>query len=500
MAPVPIHTRFSQSLRWLGAGFLTAAASAGLLIIRADASTAGVVYLVLVVWFATIAGRGIAFWLAVLSALQFDYFFLAPRFRFALSGLQSWLGMLAFVVACVIVSRVAERARKQTHQADQRREDVERLYALNQEMMLHGDSNDLVHKIPLLVEKGFGLQSVLLHLRAEDQVYSSIPDVPSSIIEEMRTGSSSVDQELKLSEGFTSINLMFGMSCAGTLAWKPDILSREVAASVATQIAIVITRWHAVEASSRLEAARSADKLRQALIDSLTHELRTPLTAIRAAATTLLDGYGLDDASRLDLASIVEEESARLDSLIGEAMEIAEIEADGIRVNPVPVRITNFLEQAVEQSHAQLATHQVTVDAIDGEAAWFDPHLTGRVLRHLLENAAQHTPIGTRIRLSGRISQGRISFEVRDEGPGISARDLPHIFEKFYRGRKKGRNSKGSGMGLAIVRALLAAHGGAVEATSTPGEGTTFRLWVPMPEKSERVAADADVTDAQQAL
>jgi two-component system sensor histidine kinase KdpD len=115
--------------------------------------------------------------------------------------------------------------------------------------------------------------------------------------------------------------------------------------------------------------------------------------------------------------------------------------------------------------------------------AWFDPHLLGRVLRHLLENAARHTPPGSRVGLSSRRAGDRLEFCVEDNGPGIDALDLPLIFEKFYRGKKGASAGKGSGMGLAISRAILAAHGGGIEASSVPGKGASFRFWVPLVEK-----------------
>jgi two-component system sensor histidine kinase KdpD len=261
---------------------------------------------------------------------------------------------------------------------------------------------------------------------------------------------------------------------------------------VAAQVAIAITRANAIEVSGRLEAARAADKLRTALIDSLTHELRTPLTAIRAAATTLLDGSGLDDETRQELATIVDEESSRLDSLIGEAMEVAEIESDGIRVKPEPLHTGTFLEQAVEQSHDQLLHHRVTIIVQQPDTpVWFDPHLIGRVLRHLLENAARYTPPNSRVLLRSRRTPDRIEFLVEDDGPGIDAHDLPLIFEKFYRGRKRITAAKGSGMGLSITRALMGAHGGAIDVQSTPGRGTTFCLWIPLVEKSTNLAQEA---------
>ena len=152
---------------------------------------------------------------------------------------------------------------------------------------------------------------------------------------------------------------MLGMRPVGALGWRPDLLSREVATAVSAQVAIALTRALAIEASARLEAAREGERLRTALIDSLTHELRTPLTSIRAAATTLMQGEGLDEAGRLDLASIVDEEASRLDTLIGEAVEMAEIDANVVQVHLVPQHTRTLLDQAVEESQAVLAPHHV---------------------------------------------------------------------------------------------------------------------------------------------
>jgi two-component system sensor histidine kinase KdpD len=509
MPEIKLPERLQTVLRWLLSSAIAVTATYTLVQLKADAGTAGLLYLVLVVWSATLAGRSLSIFLAVLTSFLFDYFFLPPLHTFGLSGFQSWLAMISFVLSCIIVGRVAERARRQTQQAEQRREDVERLYALSQEMMLHEDAAGLIREIPRLVERNFALDAVLLYVRDEDQLYASVPGssaldgrspgagpasfTPEAMHQALRAVSAAWEPNSELPQGYTPVNLVFGMNSVGTLAWKPATLSREVATSVAAQVAIAITRANAIEISGRLEAARAADKLRTALIDSLNHELRTPLTAIRAAATTLMDGSGLDDDTRQELASIVDEESSRLDSLIGEAMEVAEIESDGIRVKAEPLHTGTFLEQAVEQSHDQLAHHRVTIIVQQPDnPVWFDPHLIGRVLRHLLENAARYTPPNSRILLRSRRIQDRIEFLVEDDGPGIDAHDLPLIFEKFYRGRQRMTAAKGSGMGLSITRALMAAHGGAIDVTSTPGRGTTFRLWIPRIEKSPSLASEKD--------
>ena len=145
----------------------------------------------------------------------------------------------------------------------------------------------------------------------------------------------------------------------------------------------------------------------------------------------------------------------------------------------------------MEESRKILAAHKVSISGgragprgPSDEPAWFDPHLLGRVLRHLLENVASYTPPGSRVTLSSRRSGDRLEFCVEDNGPGIDALDLPLIFEKFYRGKRASQAcAKGSGMGLAITRAILIAHGGGIEASNAPGSGARFRFWVPLVEK-----------------
>jgi len=470
--------------RGLGATLSAVATTALLVSLGASSTTAGMTYLVLVVWAATLASTWLSLYIAVLCALSFDYFFLLPLHTLTIVGTQEWVAMISFVAACAVTSRVAERARRQAKQAEQRREDVERLYALSQEMMLYEDAAGLIRELPHLIQRVFALKGVLLYVHDQDQFHASSAELPAGAKTILRSMTRASSYAPALPEGFTAMELMLGMRPVGALGWLPAALSHEVATAVSAQVAIALARAMAIEASARMEAAREGERLRTALIDSLTHELRTPLTSIRAAATTLLEGAGLDEAARQDLAALVDEEASRLDYLIGEAVEMAEIDANVVHVHAVQQHTRTLLEQATEESRAALAGHRVVV-AVEGpdEPAWLDPHLLGRVFRHLLENAARYAPLGSRITLRSRREAGRLEFSVEDNGPGIDPLDLPRIFEKFYRGKKGAAIGKGTGMGLAIVRAILAAHGGGIEVSSVAGEGTTFRFWVPLVEK-----------------
>jgi two-component system sensor histidine kinase KdpD len=451
-----------------------------------NSTTAGMVFLVLVVWCASQAGIWTSLYAAVLFATSFDFFFLPPTHTFRIDGIQQWVALISFLASCVVAGRLAERARRKTQEAEQRREDVERLYTLSQEMMLYEDAAGLMAEMPSMIHRIFALDGVVLYSRDEDHFFSSTSDLPMSIQASLSSVSMGLSPTQALLGEITAMPLVMGMRPVGALGWRPAILSREIATAVTAQAAIAMTRAVAIEASARLEAAREGERLRTALIDSITHELRTPLTSIRAAATTLLQGEGLDEAAQQELVAIVDEESSRLDALIGEAVEMAEIDANVLQVHAVPQHTRLLLERAVEKSQAALASHHVVIGVEEPDIpAWFDPQLLGRVFRHLLENAARYCPPGSRIVLRSRRSGGRLEFSVEDNGPGIDPVDLPLIFEKFYRGKKSA--GKGTGMGLAIARAILAAHGGSIEVSSSPAEGTVFRFWVPLVEKEQGI-------------
>jgi two-component system sensor histidine kinase KdpD len=459
-----------------------------------NSTTAGMVFLVLVVWSASQAGIVLSLYIAALCALFFDYFFLPPVHTFRLVGAQAWVAMFSFALGCVVVSRLAERARKQAMEAEQRQADVGRLYALSQEMMLFEDADRLIRDLPGLIDRIFALRGVILYVCDHDRFYSSTGEVPASIRAHMQSLTEGLSPTLVPLAGYHSTSLLLGLRSVGALAWRPESLSREVSAAISAQVSIAVARSIAIETTARVEAAREGERLRTALIDSLTHELRTPLTSIRAASTTLVGGEGLDEATRSDMARIIDEEAARLDLLIGEAVEMAEIDANVVKVKLSPQNPRALLEQAVEESRKILASHKVSIvvededrpggdESATGESVWIDPHLLGRVLRHLLENVAGYTPPGSRVTLSSKRTDDRLEFCVEDNGLGIDALDLPLIFEKFYRGKRGAGQRKGSGMGLAIIRAILKAHGGGIEASNVPSGGARFRFWVPLIER-----------------
>ena len=477
------------ALRWVAAAAAVVLTTFLLVWFDASSTAAGMAFLVLVMWTATQAGVGVSLVITALCAAAFDYYFLPPYRTFRLQGAEAWFTMFAFAASCAVVSRLAETARRQKEEARQRQDDVERLYALSQEMMLYSDAEELICNQPRLIAQTFNLEAVALYVCSSDRTYASPSELPRSVDAGLRSLAQGVQGADDLTMGFRAVPLTLGLRPVGTLGWKPAVLSREITTAVAAQVAIVLARAVTMNASARIEAARAADRLRAALVESLTHELRTPLTSIRAAATTLLEGSGLDEPSRQDLVKVIDEESTRLDTLIGQSVEMAELDANVLEVRLAPHHPRAFLDEIVERLRKTLDGHRVSVVTEGPDThAWFDAHLLERVLRHLLENAASYTPAGSRIQLASRRIEGRLELRVEDDGPGIDAIDLPLIFDKFYRGKRSAGARNGSGMGLAIARAILAAQGGSIEATSEPGQGTCFRCWVPLIESDPKNA------------
>ena len=477
-------------VHWFVATAIASLTTLALAWLHANSTTAGMVFLALVVWAATQAGLTLSLYLAAICAVSFDFFFLLPFHTFWLAGAQQWIDMLTFAACCLAASRVAEKARRETRQAQRRRQDIERLYELSQELMLYEDADGLIRDLPRLIHHIFSLNGVVLYVSERDQFYASTSELPMSIQASLRAMTQGPNPTLTIPGNLNARPLMLGMRPVGAMAWRGAEMSHEVSTAVCAQVAIVIARSIAVEISARAEAAREGERLRTALTDSLTHELRTPLTSIRAAATTLLEAGSMDEAGRRDMVSIIDEEAARLDVLISDAVEMAEIDANSVEVRLVPQHPRALIDQAIEASRKTLARHHIRVvpESVSesGEPAWFDSHLIGRVLHHLLENAAAYTPAGSIVTLSSRRTDHHLEFCVEDNGPGIDTLDLPLIFEKFYRGKRKTTATKGSGMGLAITRAILAAHGGGIEATSVAGGGAKFQFWVPLIEKEPK--------------
>jgi signal transduction histidine kinase len=230
---------------------------------------------------------------------------------------------------------------------------------------------------------------------------------------------------------------------------------------------------HAFNAMS--ERLETSEAQRRRLVADVTHELRTPLTIMQGDLEALLDG--LYPADALHLGPILDETRV-LSRLVDDLRTLSLAEAGALALHREPTDIAGLVADSVASFRAQADSGGIDLSvAIEGALpqAEVDPVRIREVLSNLLSNALRYTPRGGSVRVGASASDSQVRVSVRDTGPGIAADALPHVFDRFY----KSEESRGAGLGLAIAKSLVAAHGGEIEATSAPGQGTEMRLWLP---------------------
>jgi two-component system sensor histidine kinase KdpD len=449
-------------------------------ILHVNQTTVALTFLVMVQMAAFRWGLIYSVCLSVVCTLLYNYFFLPPVGSFTIADPQNWIALLAFLASAIFISKLSENERRQTELSEVRRKEMERLYEFSNQLLMEENVHDVASHAPRVVASIFAFEGVILYLTESDTAYSSDPRRPFVSIEELRTAARLPDGPRPRSEEISIVPLVLGMRASGSIAMTKAGYSEGLYEAIGGLLAIALERASALDRFSRVEAAREGERLRSALLDSVTHELRTPLTAIRAAATSLSSQPFLEESQRREMFAILDEESARLDRLIGQAVEMAQLDTDGIKVRFEPQRLQEVLDLALEDCHSLLRGRPVTVDLPpDMPSILLDRELIRRVLRHLLENAARYSPAGSPVHIRALLGGDRLLVSITDQGQGIDDAEQAYIFDKFYRGSRQ-RLLHGTGMGLAIARAILRAHSGGIEVVSHRGEGATFTFWVPL--------------------
>jgi two-component system sensor histidine kinase KdpD len=245
-------------------------------------------------------------------------------------------------------------------------------------------------------------------------------------------------------------------------------------------VAIAIERAHFLEERKAAELTRQSEALKATLLASIGHDLRTPLTAIRVAATNVKSPW-TSERDRGEQSDLILAEVERLTRLFQNIVEMARIGAGPITVESRLVHPSEIVAAARSQVEQTLQSHPVDVRIDADVPVHVDPRLTATAIAHLLENAAQCAPAGTDIHVTADVSNRELRISVRDHGPGINAADLPHLFERFYRGAAAKTRASGTGMGLWIARGLLAAENGRVWVENCPDGGAEFTVAIPVP-------------------
>jgi two-component system, OmpR family, sensor histidine kinase KdpD len=454
--------------------------------LHVNPTTVALTFLLAILSVAAAWGLRFAVPMSVAAALCLNFFFLPPVGTLTIADTQNWMALLAFFITSVMASNLSERARRQTAAARERQRDMESLYTFSQQLLVAENVLELLKAIPCFLTETFAAREAAVYVSTRDQVYRSGPDhreISAGQLKDAARGEAVFDA----ARGPAVFPLRMGARTVGSFGIAGGLPSRSTMDAIGSLIAIAIERANAVERLTRAEAVRESERLRSALLDSVTHEFRTPLTSIKASVTTLLSGVRLDDEQQRDLLSVINEESDRLNRVIGEAVEMAQLDAREVRLDLQPHHIQDVIEAALSESKNALGGHPVEVRLPETlPSAAMDFGWIKKVLQHLLENAAKYSPAGAPVFVSSEVKNGRLITSVADQGAGIDELERSMIFDKFYRGQSHRHRVQGTGMGLAIVKAIVEAHRGRVEVTSRLGHGSVFSFGLPLNPARDR--------------
>ena len=419
----------------------------------------GVIYLLAVLLISTYWGLGLGLLTAVAGAATFNWFHIAPTGRFHVADSQNWVVLGVFLAAAVIASTVAGVARARATEAQRRREEAD-LAAAMARTLLGGASVD--DALP----------------RASRQLAAALELRFASI----ETGVAEPDGES------LSIPLHVGAAGPAALLVPGDLdegarqrLTDRVVPSLEALLAAALDRERLQREVVETQALRHSDVLKTALLRAVSHDLRTPLTTIMAAGDAVRSPT-LRPADREELASMIVGEAARLSHLVEQLLDLSRLQAGSAEPRRDWCSLEEIVASAVE--HLDRRDGGIPIElAIDRGLPFIeaDAAQLERVFVNLLDNARRFSG-GRPVEVHAQEADGRVAVRVIDQGAGIRAELLPHVFEPFRRG-EDGSEHAGAGLGLAIVKGLVDANGGRVRVESQLGRGTVFSLEFPVPAR-----------------
>jgi two-component system sensor histidine kinase KdpD len=489
----------AQALAWRGYAWATAAV-AGVtvattpLVGRLDLANIVMLFLVAVLFAAVKLGRGPAILAAFLSVACFDFFYVPPRLTFAVSDVQYLLTFAVMLAVALIIGHLASGLSFQAAVARSRERRTRLVYEMARELSAALTTEQIVEISGRFMSGAFGARSTLLLPDRKDRLQSP-PAEAAGVDPGIAQWAFDHGEEAGLgtdtlpSSPARYVPLKAPMRTRGVLAlapeganWQPTPEQQRLLETSASLIAIALERVHYIEIAQEALLQMESERLRNSLLAALSHDLRTPLTVLVGLADSLsLAGPALPPA-QADLAKTIREEALRTGTLVNNLLDMARLQAGGVKLRREWQPLEEVIGAALKSREPLLAGHQVSVSLPpDLPLLEFDAVLMERVFCNLIENAAKYTPAGSRIEISAQRSGDRVEITVADNGPGLPPGREDVMFEKFTRGREESAIS-GVGLGLAIVRAIVDAHGGAVRAENRPEGGAKFVFTLPVGE------------------
>jgi two-component system sensor histidine kinase KdpD len=468
------------------------------------------VFLTVIVGIAVRFGLGPSLLASAASALCYNFFFTEPYYTFSIADPRNVIAIVFFTVVAVIVSNVAARARTLAVTAMARARTTEQLYVFSRKLAGVGTLDDVLWASAYQTASMLKLRVVLL-LPENGSISVQAGYPPEDALDEADLAAATWAWEHDRPAGRGSdtlpgakrlfLPMRTGRGAIGVVGIdsdKPGPLltpdQRRLLDALIDQAALAIERVYLVDDLDRAKRRVEADRLRSALLTSISHDLKTPLAAIIGAAGTLKSfSNELNDQGKIDLISTVIDESERLNRFIANLLDMTKLEAGSIKPNTARHDIGEIVGSVLERAGKILARHKVEVETpADLPMLDLDPVLFEQALFNLLDNAAKYAPPETTIRIESWQEGDTVSLQVTDEGSGIPPEEIDRIFEKFHRAQKEDQVRAGTGLGLAIARGFIEAMGGTINAANRSDRpGAVFTIAMPVPKPAERLETAA---------
>jgi two-component system sensor histidine kinase KdpD len=467
-----------------------------------NAATVATTFLLVILLLAASAPLWTAVTASAVAVLCFNFFFLPPVGTLTIADPQNWVALFAFLAVGLVASNLSARVRAREREAITRRDELARLFDLSRDVLMVTSGTNAIALLAQSIARRFDLAFVAVALPRETrwdihtggtetvaldegQLWTTFHAATRSL--EFDASSRTYSGHQQLATGGRTIRLVplrSGTTPIGLLAATGRSVEAGTLDALAGITAIAVERAQFLDERKAAELMRQSEQLKTALLASIGHDLRTPLTAIRIAATNVRDtALTLDE--RVEQSAVILSEVERLTRLFQNILEMARIDAGAVETEIRWTHPSEIIEAGVSQVEQALHNHPVNVRVGGDASVQLDPRLTAAALAHVLENAAQYAPPGSSIDVSATVGAVDLTLRVLDRGPGISAADLPNLFERFYRGDAARSRASGTGMGLWIARGLLAVQGGHVWAENAPPAGAQFTMTVPVRTRPE---------------
>src|SRR3984893_7008082 len=450
-------------------------------VLLVNQTTVALTLLLAILAVSAVWGMVVSVFMSVVAMLVFNYAFLPPVGNLTIADPQNWVALGAFLVTSIVGSQLSARIRKEADEAHSRRREIERLYKFSQKLLGEGNVIQLMNAIPNYIVESFEAGAAELFLPQKEKFYRSGYGASHLDEEKMKTAFLRDEMTIEAQQSLYFIPVRLGVRAIGSLGSSGARLSRQTLDAVGSLVAIAIERARAVEQLSQTEAERQGERLKSALLDSVTHDFRTPLTSMKAAVTSLLAGGNADPAQRQELLSIINEECDRLNHLVEEAGEMARLEAGEIELHFQPTQVEEIVQEALAQMKSSLGGRAVDVKvSADLPRVQADAERAKDILVNLIDNASLYSGKEALITISAELTGDYVTISVADRGPGIDDFEQGMIFDKFYRGKDQRYLVRGTGMGLPIAKAIVTAHRGTISVTSQLGHGSVFSFTLPV--------------------